>query len=167
MKHELYSIEHNFVTLNAYICVELNAHGLYNMILHHIEIGTFKSFLPYMYGSQPCESSFRLLRSMTPTFSTMVNCDMLDAIFKIKKIERMCEISNSKSEESTIIYPNSSQFRSSFDQFDSENFDKDAVNTPEDLPKIAKRCTIPKSEKRLKPICKKFFKRLNLMHISQ
>ena len=29
LKHEVYSIEHNFVTLNSYICVEINAHGIY------------------------------------------------------------------------------------------------------------------------------------------
>ena len=139
LKHEVYSIEHNFVTLNSYVCVEINAHGMYNMILYHIDKGSFEDFFPYMYSSQPCESYFRLLRSFTPTFSTMVNCDVLEALHKVKRVEQLVNASNTINEEFPINYPRKSQFRSSFDQLDLEKFAKDLIEIPENLPRIAKK----------------------------
>ena len=60
----------------------------------------------------------------------------------------MYENSNSKTEESTIIHQNLSQFYSSFDQFYSEKFKNGAVNTPKDFSKIAKIFTTPESKKK-------------------
>ena len=37
LNHEVCSSEDNFITINNYICVEINAHGLYNMALKHIK----------------------------------------------------------------------------------------------------------------------------------
>ena len=109
-----------------------------------------------MYGSQPCESFYRLLRSLSTIFSTMVNCDLLDSIYKIKKIERLCNIYNKKYEDDEIIFPRKSQFRSSFEQLDKKKYDNSLKDVPNDIPHLG---TSPESkiegEKTLKMIIRK------------
>ena len=67
----------HFITTNAYVCVEINAHLLLQIIS-----GVIRGILPkdalrvWLTGSQACESIFRLARSMTSTFSTIVNFTM-------------------------------------------------------------------------------------------
>lgn len=64
----------HFITSNAYLCIEINGHMLANLILNVVK-GKFppESLRVWKCGSQSCEQLFRLLRSMTPTFSTIVN----------------------------------------------------------------------------------------------
>ena len=59
IRHEEYTLQNNFISLNNYICIEINAHGMYNLILKHINRGNFEGFNPYMSSSQPCESLYR------------------------------------------------------------------------------------------------------------
>ena len=54
-----------------------------------------------MPGSQSCEQLFRLLRSMTPIFSTVANCSMKGVLEKIHKLEF---ITSSESDNS-ILFP--------------------------------------------------------------
>lgn len=72
------SLSKNWITLNIYTCVELNAHGLMIMIERHRN--TPKLICPWLYSSQPCEKFFRQTRSMTSTQSTVVNFDLLDLL---------------------------------------------------------------------------------------
>ena len=69
-----YSEADHFITQNASICIELNSHLVVNVICNVIN-GHFpkESLRFWTYGSQACEQAFRLLRSMTSTFSTIVN----------------------------------------------------------------------------------------------
>lgn len=144
LNHDTHSTEHNFITLNAYICVEINAHGMY-IVLQHIDNNSFKEFFPYMYGSQPCESFFRLLGSISSTFSTMVNCDFLDAMHRIKKIELLCELANKKYENNNLVFPRKNQFRSSFDRLDKKQYAAGLPNIP-DIPKIEKNLESPEDK---------------------
>lgn len=57
------------------------------------------SFIPNLYGSQPCESTFRQFRSFTSTYSTVVNCNMLEAIHRVKKIQLQNDIIVKSKEE--------------------------------------------------------------------
>lgn len=69
-RNKLLSTTDNFLTSNAYACIEINAHGLINLISrtrYSPEI-----FLTPLFSSQPCESLFRQIRSMSTTFSTQV-----------------------------------------------------------------------------------------------
>lgn len=95
----------NFISSNCYTCIELNAHALVKKVLvnenDEIDRNTLadKSFIPNLYGSQPCESTFRQVRSFSSTFSTVVNCNMLDIIHRVKKIQLQNDIIvNSKNE---------------------------------------------------------------------
>ena len=69
-----YSVNDNFVTGNAYLCVELNSHALIGIIFNIINGQLPKEAMRvWTAGSQGCEQVFRLLRSMTPVFSTIIN----------------------------------------------------------------------------------------------
>lgn len=49
-----------------------------------------------MLGSQPCESIFRQIRSLSSTYSTVTNCSILEIISRMSKIELQNEISHIK-----------------------------------------------------------------------
>ena len=62
-------------------------------------------FCPWLLGSQPCKKGFRAARSMTPTFSTMVNFSILGLLRRIHKLQIQIEI-ESQSSSTGIIFPN-------------------------------------------------------------
>lgn len=90
--HKKYNLKTNFLSLNCYTCVELNAHNLVLCILYLKKINSAEHFLPVLYGSQQCESIFRQIRSFTSTYSTVVNCSVLEIIQRLKKIDLQNEI---------------------------------------------------------------------------
>ena len=64
-----YTESEHFVTQNAYRCFEINAHMMTNTVVNVIKGRFPKDTLRFwLSGSQACEQTFRLLRSMTPTF---------------------------------------------------------------------------------------------------
>lgn len=77
----------HFITNNAYVCVEINAH-----LMLQIVSGVIKGQLPrealrfWLTGSQGCEEIFRLARSMTSTFSTIVNFSMKGILERMHKL---------------------------------------------------------------------------------
>ena len=75
MHSKEYSIQNNFITENTYSCIELNAHSLITLLQTARKSGD--NFLPWLHGSQSCEKLFRTLRSMSSTFSTVVNFGIL------------------------------------------------------------------------------------------
>ena len=105
--HKQYTLEKNFITLNSYICIELNAHALITSLLvlrdKLSEIGS-DSYLPWMFGSQPCEKAFRAARSMTPMFSTIINFSVLGLLRRLHKLQIKVEL-ESLSNTTGIIYP--------------------------------------------------------------
>lgn len=82
------SLKHNFLTLNCFICIELNAHSLIKIILFLRNINISSSFVPHLYGSQQCEALFRQIRSFTTTYSTVANCSMKEIVGRIRKIQK-------------------------------------------------------------------------------
>ncbi|XP_031349112.1 uncharacterized protein LOC116175142 isoform X1 [Photinus pyralis] len=88
--HSALNLSTNFITLNAYSCIELNAHALI------LACQKFYSephlFQPWLWSSQPCEKLFRATRSMTSTFSTVVNFSMLGILQRLHKFHKINEI---------------------------------------------------------------------------
>lgn len=68
----LYS-DKNFITANAYACIELNAHNLIVLMKKFREIGLDEMFVPTVFNSQPCEQTLRKMRSMGTMNFTKVN----------------------------------------------------------------------------------------------
>ena len=82
--HPQFTINNNFITGNAYMCIEIKAHSLLALLLIMRDIsheGTY--FNPWLLGSQSCERVFWLLRSMTGNFSTIVNFSFLQRVHKL------------------------------------------------------------------------------------
>lgn len=92
VSHKKYTLKDNFLTSNCYSCVELNAHSLVLCIFYLKKRELPSWFLPKLYSSQACESTFRQLRSFTPTFSTVTNCSEKEALSRISKIHLQSEI---------------------------------------------------------------------------
>ena len=79
LKDKKHTIKNNFITYNYHACIELNGHSLILLLLtlrDTIPNGD-QHFLPWLLGSQACEQTFRTARSMTSTFSTIINFSML------------------------------------------------------------------------------------------
>lgn len=78
--------------------------------------------MPCKQGSQPCESMFRQVRSMSSTYSTVVICSMLDIIQRIQKIQLQSDIIRSC--EGKIIFP----------RLESKERNTENATTPQYLP---------------------------------
>ena len=81
-----YTLRDNFITSNAYMCLETNAHSLITYILTTKDhaICDNDSLMPWLLGSQVCESTFRTIRSMNTTFSTVINFDLLTHLHRLQ-----------------------------------------------------------------------------------
>lgn len=80
------SVKNNFITQNCYSCIEINAHSLLLIMVYLKDRDLDHLFLPHLFDSQPCESFFRKIRSMTSTYCTVTNCsikEMLDRIHRL------------------------------------------------------------------------------------
>lgn len=91
-KSRKYTLKDNFLTMNCYACIELNAHALIQIMCYLRDNGMESLFLPHLFSSQQCESTFRLLRSLTSTYSTVTNFTAKEAINRIDKIELQNQI---------------------------------------------------------------------------
>ena len=102
LKRNGYNELDHFVSGNVYVCVELNSHMLLNLIYNVVK-GIFppESLRTWLSGSQGCEETFRMLRSMTPTFSTIVNFSIKGIIQRIHKLNHLSSVESSES----IIFP--------------------------------------------------------------
>eukprot|EP00112_Aurelia_sp_Birch-Aquarium-sp1_P003068 Seg1344.3 transcript_id=Seg1344.3/GoldUCD/mRNA.D3Y31 product="hypothetical protein" protein_id=Seg1344.3/GoldUCD/D3Y31 len=90
-----------FITNNAYLCAELNAHMLLNLVFNVVQ-GIFppEALRIWCSGSQACEQLFRLLHAMTPTFSTIVNFTMKGILNRIHKLQFL---SSAECDENILI----------------------------------------------------------------
>lgn len=149
--HELYTLKDNFMTMNCYACIEINAHALVLLMTHLKDSNHEELFLPELFSSQPCESTFRQLRSLSSTFSTVTNCSLKEACARISKIHMQNEIvhvtkdefiyprliKNTKSEENhkTIQLPTKQEIFAAI-----EACQRDAIATANKFGLINKRC---------------------------
>ena len=103
-----YTLQYNFITLNSYICIELNAHALILLLMimreKSISDGHDYHYCPWLLGSQPCEKAFRAARSMSSTFSTVVNFNILGLLRRLYKLQIQIQM-ESQSSNTGIIYP--------------------------------------------------------------
>ncbi|XP_077281029.1 uncharacterized protein LOC143907863 isoform X2 [Temnothorax americanus] len=98
-----YSTSKNFLTTYTYLCIELNAHALVAVIRRLRKEGRPELFLPWIFSSQSCEGFFRAMRSFTTVFSTVVNFDMLDLLYKIRRIQLKLHLMQELS--SDVVFP--------------------------------------------------------------
>lgn len=89
--HSKYTLKESFISLNCYTCIELNGHTMVKQLLKTHSDPNYV-FNPKQQGSQQCESMFRQVRSMSSTYSTIVNCSMLDIVNRNRKIQMQSDI---------------------------------------------------------------------------
>lgn len=89
-----YKVKDAFITNNCYSCFEINSHALVILIVQLKQNNLDHLFKTELIGSQPCEAHFRQIRSMTSTYSTVVNCSMLEIIQRTSRIELLNQISH-------------------------------------------------------------------------
>jgi hypothetical protein len=99
----LYPLGNHFITLNAYLCAEINALALVMLITKLRD--TPQLFKPWLFSSQPCESYFKACRSFTSVGSTQLNFTLLDFIYsRCRKVDvslRLTALGHSDN----IVYP--------------------------------------------------------------
>lgn len=103
VSHKKYVLKDNFLTLNCFTCIELNAHSMVRIVLFLKKNNMSAFFLPDLFESQPCESMFRQFRSLTTTYSTVTNCTVKEATSRISKIQLLNEITHNTT--SHFVYP--------------------------------------------------------------
>jgi hypothetical protein len=101
-----YTLRDNFITQNAYMCIELNAHALltYFLTVRDQLKEQEACFLPWLLGSQSCEKLFRSARSMTGTFSTIINFGMLGLLRRLHRL-RILTTLQAELNKTGIVFP--------------------------------------------------------------
>ena len=99
-----FTLRDNFITSNAYMCIELNAHALIVFLITiRDHVNNSKCFLPWLLGSQSCEATFRAARSMSSIFSTMINFGMLGLLRRLHRLHIQLALQANSDKE--IIFP--------------------------------------------------------------
>lgn len=98
-----YTLKNNFLSVNCYTCIELNAHSLVCCMLYLNQINQPELFKPNLFQSQTCENTFRQLRSMSSVYSTVTNCTVKEAISRLSSIQYQNHIIKLTGEK--FVYP--------------------------------------------------------------
>lgn len=86
------SLQNSFISTNLHVCLEINGHGILQLLIRCREMGKPELFLVDLTGSQDCENHFRALRSMSTAFNTVVNVDVKEALERAKRMQATLEI---------------------------------------------------------------------------
>lgn len=86
-----YTLGHNFISQNSYICLELNAHALINLIRKLRDSEDPHLFLIWLVSSQACEKFFGSARTMTSVLCTVLVFSILELIHRIRRIDFIAE----------------------------------------------------------------------------
>ena len=97
-----YSEKDHFLTPNVYLCIEINSHMILGLVIKVMKGELPKECLRvWTTGSQACEQMFRLLRSMSGTFSTIVNFSLKGILERINELNYVASIECTEE----IIFP--------------------------------------------------------------
>lgn len=101
---DVYDLKNNFITSNAQACTEINAIGLIQLIVVLRDSGKSNMFIPHLFDSQPCESTFRQLRSLGTINWTRINFSLMECLQMIERTELENDIVFSKLSK-TVKFP--------------------------------------------------------------
>lgn len=122
------TLKKNFMSSNCFYCIEQNAHSFVFILRYLRDEQLTHLFSPSMYSSQPCESFYRLLRSLTTISSTVVNFDTKGILDRTSRIHLLNQISNDK--DSGFIYPKAlNSFNFPIPNSESFPNDSEIINT--------------------------------------
>lgn len=117
-KHQ--TLTENFISSNAYMCIEINAHALVQLT---VKLRSSQNmFLPIKFASQPCEHIFRLCRSMGTTNYTKINFTLNELLHLNARVEMANKICYSCPE---IVFPRIESSSSSTSEIGQPNLPSD------------------------------------------
>ena len=82
------------MTQNAYTCIELNAHALVLLLVtlrDNVENSQY-CVCPWLLGPQTCEQAFRAARSMSSTFTSIINFGVLGLLHHLHRLQIQAEL---------------------------------------------------------------------------
>lgn len=106
----IFNLNENFISNNAFSCVEINAYTLLHLILKLRNAGKPELFLPNLFDSQPCERTFRQMRSMGTINWTKINFTLQDLLHLIARVELQNSIVLDKLADIGIEFPRFQHF---------------------------------------------------------
>lgn len=121
----------------AYYCIELNAHALVNILVYLKEKKMTHLFLPFLMSSQPCESFYRQIRSLSTVNSTVTNCSIKEILSRINRIDILNGISNDKN--TGFVFPKTLK---SIDSLPHVKFKETEFPTRPEIFKIMQDCKL-------------------------
>lgn len=139
IKSPCYNLSENFLTYNAYMCVEINAYSLIELIKMFRNRDAPGMFLPCIFDSQACERIFRVFRSMGTTQNTKINFSILELIHKIGRLEVQNDIAYCKLNIDGIDIPHKRKGKTKIYALPSDNQISDII-------KEAKQDALQKAE---------------------
>lgn len=101
-----YSLADNFISPNAYTCIEINARNLIILIKKFRDEEKPEFFLTTLFDSQTCERAFRQFRSLGTMEYTKINFSLYELLHMIGRIEVMNDIAYVKLADKPISFPN-------------------------------------------------------------
>lgn len=99
------NINTNFITRNAYACIEINARNLVILTKKFREADLTELFLPTLFNSQPCEETYRRMRSMGTINFTKINFTLLELIHLVGRVELLNDIVHFKLADYHVKFP--------------------------------------------------------------
>lgn len=108
-KSSEYNLETNFISSNAFSCMEINAFALIHLIIKFRDEDKPDFFLPTLFTSQTCEKTFRQMRSMTSINWTRINFSLLELFHIASRIELINEIVHYKLNGKNVVFPRTQQ----------------------------------------------------------
>lgn len=116
-----YHLKENFISSNAYTCIEINAQNLLFMIRKFREETKPEQFLTSLFDSQMCENAFRQFRSMGTAEYTKINFSLYELLHMIGRIEVQNDIAYVKLADQHIHFPNKRKNKSKCFPLPSDN----------------------------------------------
>ncbi|KAJ8676886.1 hypothetical protein QAD02_012673 [Eretmocerus hayati] len=121
-KNNKFTVESNFLSDNTYLCIELNAHGMTNLLMKQLENDPQQvKLLPWQNSSQPCEGFFCTLRLYSSTFAMAVNCSTLEVSRKSQRLQFIGDIQAHDFSKNghAINFPRTTNLNASFEKLHS------------------------------------------------
>lgn len=112
------NVSNNFITQNAYACIELNALNMVILMRKFRDESLCKYFIPSRCTSQTCEETFRKFRSMGTMNYTKINFSLLELMHMVGRVELANDIMYNKLADNRIQFPRSCLNKSKLNEFD-------------------------------------------------
>lgn len=103
--NDIYKLPNNFISANAYLCVEINASNLKSLTKVFRNNNMDEFYMPSLFNSQPNEEIFRQLRSMGTLNYTKINFTLLELFHLVRRIELQNHIVYIELANKGILFP--------------------------------------------------------------